>query len=75
MKRLTVEDVADENICEEAHAGNTTVRMGTPGLLGVQCVEERSLDEVSGPNHGRRRDEEAFANAADREANQLGRHD
>ena len=75
MKRLTVEDVPDENICEEAHAGNTNMRMGTPGLLGVQCVEERGLDEGSGPNHGRRSDEEALENATDREANQLGRHD
>ncbi len=46
MKRLTVEDVPDENICEEAHAGNTTTRIGTPGLLGVQCVEEHGRDEV-----------------------------
>ena len=51
------------------------MRMGTPGLLGVQCVEERGRDEVVGPNHGRRSDEEALANATDREANQLGRHD
>jgi len=65
MKRLTVEDVPDENICEEAHAGNTNMRMGTPGLLGVQCVEERGLDEGSGPNHGRRSDEEALENATD----------
>ena len=73
--RLTVEDVPDENICEEAHAGSTTMRMGTPGFLGVQCVEERDPDEVCGPNHGRRGDKEALANATDREANQLGRHD
>jgi hypothetical protein len=51
------------------------MRTGTPGLLGVQCVEERGRDEVVGPNHGRRSDEEALANATDREANQLGRHD
>jgi hypothetical protein len=51
------------------------MRMGTPGLLGVQSVEERGRDEGFGPNHGRRSDEEALANATDREANQLGRHD
>ena len=74
-KTLTVEDVPNENICEEAHAGNTIMRMGSPGLLGAQCVVERGRDEVSGPNHGRRSDEEALANATDREANQLSRHD
>jgi hypothetical protein len=51
------------------------MRIVTPGVLGVQCVEERGHDEGFGPNHGRRSDEEALANATDREANQLGRHD
>jgi hypothetical protein len=51
------------------------MRIGTPGLLGVECVEERGLDEVVGPNHERRSDEEALANATEREANQLSRCD
>jgi len=38
MERLTVEVVANENICEEVLAGNTTVGMTTQGLLGVQSI-------------------------------------
>jgi hypothetical protein len=37
-ERLTVEVVADENICEEAQAGNTIVGTTTQGLLGVQSI-------------------------------------
>jgi len=38
MERLTVEVVADQNICEEVLVGNTIVGMSTQGLLGVQSI-------------------------------------
>ena len=66
---LTVYGIADENICEETTTGNTAVRMGTGCLLGVQRVEERGCREASGPDHGRRGDEDPLAKTADRESN------
>ena len=73
-ERLTVEVVADENICEEAQAGNTTVGTTTRGLLGMQSIQERGRDEVRRPNHGRWGHEDALAYPTNRKSNQLCRH-
>ena len=75
VERLTVEVVADENICEEALAGNATVGTSTRGLLGVQSIQERGYHEVAGPNHRRRGDEDGLANPTNGESDQLCRHD
>ena len=37
---LTVNDVADENIVEEAQTGHATASMGARGLFTVQCIEK-----------------------------------
>lgn len=71
-RKLTVDEVADKNVDEEALAGSATVDVSSRSLLGVQRVEERGGDEVGGPDHRRRCDEEAFANTTDREAKHLG---
>ena len=73
-RELTVEEAADDDVDEEAPAGNTIAGMSTRCLLCVQRVQERSRDEVAGPNHRRWCDKKARAKATDREANQLGRH-
>ena len=49
--------------------------MGAHGLLAVQGIEERGRDEVCGPYHGWRGDEEALANSTDRITDHLGRYD
>ena len=48
---LTVEDVADKDIEEEALARDTTTSLSTSGLLSMQGVEEGCGDEVDGPYH------------------------
>ena len=62
----------DEEVSFTAHTATVT---NTRILLGVQGVEERAQHEVGGPDHGRRRDEEAASNTADRETDELGGHD
>lgn len=41
----------------------------------VERVEERTVDEVRGPDHGGRLDKEAPRDASDGEADELGGHD
>jgi hypothetical protein len=73
--KLTVKEVADRNVGKEAQSGNAITPPRTCRVLGVQRVEDRTSGKVVGPYHRRRCDEDTLANATNREANQLGRHD
>jgi hypothetical protein len=40
QKELTVKDIANENVVEEAQAGDATAALRARGLLTVQCIEK-----------------------------------
>jgi hypothetical protein len=73
--KLTVDEVADRDVGEQTHSGNSITRPRTRCVLGVQRVEDRTNGKVYRPYHRRRCDKDTLANATNREANQLGRHD
>ena len=73
--KLTVKEVADRDVGEQTHSGNSITPPRTCCVLGVQRVEDCTNGKDWGPYHGRRCDEDTLAKATNREANQLGRHD
>ena len=50
-KELTVNEIANENVVEEAQAGNATASLGAQGLLAVQCIEKHGRYKGFRPNH------------------------
>jgi hypothetical protein len=66
---------AEEGIGEEAFTRDTTAITNTGVLLRVKGVEEGAGDEIGGPDHGRRLNEEATCDTTDGKANELGGHD
>ena len=65
---------AEETINEETFTTHTTSRTDTSIVLRMQGIEQSTVDQISGPNHWRRRHKEPLGNATNRKTNQLSRH-
>ena len=72
LKRgLTPNERSQETVDEKALTADTAAATHPSVLSGVQGVEKGAADEIGGPDHGGRCDEEAAGNTSDGEPDEL----
>jgi hypothetical protein len=70
--KLTVEEVADQDVGKEVQSGNAVMHLRTCCVLGVQSIEDRTNGKVVGPYYRHGCDKNTLADTTNQEANQLG---
>lgn len=68
---LTPKERPEEPINEEPLTTKATTGSHTCVLLGVKSIEEGTINQIGGPNHGRRGNKEPTSDATNREADKL----